>query len=66
MIGPFLKELSMFLELAAEVPFPSACLDRLMEELRPPAVDCVLGWLLKTRLEVVGCIDEDVLSALGV
>ena len=57
----------MFLELVPDVPLPSACLDRLMDELRPPAVDCVLGWLLKTRLDVVGCIvDEDVFSALGV
>ncbi len=43
LIGPFLKELSMFLELVAEVlappVFPSACFERLKEEFSPPAVD---------------------------
>ena len=67
LIGPFLNEFNMFLELVAdaEVVLPSTCFDRLIDELRPPppAVDCVLGWLLRTRLDGVGLIFE---SALGV
>ena len=61
----------MFLELFAEVdtpvpPLPSACLERLMEELSPPAVELLLGWLLKTKLDVGWADDAVVVSALGV
>ena len=67
LIGPFLKELSIFFELVVCcTPLPSTYLDRLIEEFKPPlAVPdvCVLGWLRNTRLEF-GLLAEP--SALGV